>query len=211
MNLTGQDCINLISMVSKKIESNRELLTQLDSMVGDGDHGVNLDTAMKKAATAVSDLPDPTPTLVMRTVGATLINDMGGASGVIFGSFFRGGSRKIKNETSIDLENFLLFMEGGLAEVQKRGKAQVGDKTCVDVLVPAIEALKTAVSQNPPFQQVLDQMAIAADAGAESTKEMIAQFGRAKFLGERAKGHQDAGATSMALILNTWAEFGRTV
>ncbi len=211
MNFTGQDCVTLINMMSKKIENHREHLTQLDSMVGDGDHGVNMETAMNKAATAVTALPDPIPSLVMRTVGAMLINDMGGASGVIFGSFFRGGSRKIKNESHIDLDKLILFMEGGLAEIQKRGKAQVGDKTCVDVLVPAIEALETAVSQNLPPQQALVQMADAAEAGAESTKEMVAQFGRAKFLGERSKGHQDAGATSMALILKTWAECGQTL
>lgn len=206
MMLSGQGCVALIVAMRDTIEANRDRLSALDGTVGDGDHGVNLTTAVSQAAVAVQQLDSPTPAQVMRTVGSTLINDMGGAAGIIFGSFFRGGSRAIKGVEQLGLAETLAFMEAGLAEVQKRGKAQPGDKTLVDALFPAVEGLKTAVSQNIPLAQAMPQAAKAAQAGAESTANMVAKFGRAKYLGDRSLGHQDAGATSMALLLQAWAE-----
>ena len=103
---------------------------------------------------------------------------MGGAPGVIFGSFFRGGSRAIKGETEIELASMARFLAGGLAEVQKRGKAQEGDKTLVDALAPAITCLETAVSNQAPLSEAMKQAAAAAKKGAAGTKEMVAQFGR---------------------------------
>ncbi|MEM7112348.1 MAG: dihydroxyacetone kinase subunit DhaL [Chloroflexota bacterium] len=205
--LSGQDCVALIIAMRDEIEANRDRLSALDGKIGDGDHGVNLTTAVSQAAHAVQQLSDPTPAQVMRTVGSTLINEMGGAAGIIFGSFFRGGSRAIKGKEKFSLEEVATFMEAGLAEVQKRGKAQPGDKTLVDALFPAVEVMKTAVSADMPLSEAMTQAAQAAQAGAESTTNMVAKFGRAKFLGNRALGHQDAGATSMALILQVWAQF----
>lgn len=205
--LSGQDCVALIVAMRDEIEANRDRLSVLDGKIGDGDHGVNLTTAVSQATRAVQQLSDPTPAQVMRTVGATLINEMGGAAGVIFGSFFRGGSRPIKGKKQLSLGEVAAFMEAGLAEVQKRGKAQPGDKTLVDALFPAVEVMKTAVSADIPLTEAMTQAAQAARVGAESTTNMVAKFGRAKFLGERALGHQDAGATSLALILQAWAQF----
>lgn len=196
----------MVAAMAKTIEAHRDQLCTLDAKVGDGDHGINLATAVTRAADKVHQLPAPLPDEVMRTVGSALINDMGGASGVLFGSFFRGGSRAIKGVEGLELPQILIFMEAGLAEVQKRGKAQPGDKTFVDALFPAVEALQTAVKNNTALTRAMTEAAQAAQAGAERTTKMVAKFGRAKFLGERAVGHQDAGAASMALILSSWAE-----
>ncbi|MFK7805766.1 MAG: dihydroxyacetone kinase subunit DhaL [Anaerolineae bacterium] len=206
MMLSGQHCVDLIHAMQEAIEANRDNLSALDAATGDGDHGVNLATAAKLAANEVKTLEDPTPADVMKKVGSTLINDMGGASGAIFGSFFRGGSKAIKEVDQLGLDTFSAFAEAGLVMVQKRGKAQPGDKTLVDALHPAVAALKDGINSGSSLPKALAQAAEAAQAGAEKTAEMVAKFGRAKFLGERSIGHQDAGATSMALILTAWAE-----
>ena len=189
------------------IEANRDYLSALDSATGDGDHGVNLTSALELAVPAVEGLDHPSPADVMKTVGSILINDMGGASGAIFGSFFRGGSKAIKEYDELGLEELLAFVEAGLAMVQKRGKAQTGDKTIVDTLHPAVVALKDGIKNNINLPEAMMNAAEAAQAGATKTAEMVAKFGRAKYLGERSLGHQDAGATSMALILKAWADY----
>ncbi|MFT5196794.1 MAG: dihydroxyacetone kinase-like protein [Candidatus Promineifilaceae bacterium] len=207
MLLSGKDCIDLISAMRNTIEANRDKLSALDAATGDGDHGVNLATAADLALVEVQALDEPKPADVMKTVGTTLINDMGGASGAIFGSFFRGGSRAIKEMTEIGLPEFVNFVEFGLIQVQKRGKAQPGDKTFVDALSPAVVALQDAVQNDYSFPEAMAFAAKEACEGAEETANMVAKFGRAKFMGERSIGHQDAGATSMALILTAWANF----
>lgn len=211
MLLSGKDCVGLIKAMQKTIEKNREMLSTLDAATGDGDHGFNLATAVTQVVNQVEQLDDPSPVAVMRMVGMTLINDMGGASGAIFGSFFRGGSKAIKELDRLDLKDLLTFSEAGLAAVQKRGKAQSGDKTLVDALSPAITALRDGVKKDFSLPEAMGLAAEAARHGAEKTAEMVAKFGRAKFLGDRAIGHQDAGATSMALILTAWADYLETI
>lgn len=207
MMLSGKECVGLIKAMHLSIETNREMLSALDAATGDGDHGVNLATATGLALTRVQALEDPTPAEVMKSVGKTLINEMGGASGAIFGSFFRGGSQAIGDVDQLGLSEFSAFVDAGLALVQKRGKAQPGDKTLVDALYPAATALHAGLTDGLDLEAGITQAAEAARSGAEKTAEMVAKFGRAKFLGERSIGHQDAGATSMALILTAWAAY----
>jgi dihydroxyacetone kinase-like protein len=124
----------------------------------------------------------------------------------LFGAFFVGASRTIKGKQVLTLADIAEMLAAGLANVQKRGKAQPGDKTMVDTLIPAVTAARTAVEDNLTLHQALHRVASAANAGAEATRDMIAKQGRAKFLGERSRGYQDAGATSMAIMLRAWAE-----
>lgn len=207
MSLSGPECVALIEAMRQTIEENRDRLSQLDATVGDGDHGINLATALTAAVDAVQQLDQPSPQTVMHTAGSTLINDMGGASGIIFGSFFRGGSRAFKNSPAVSPAAAVDFLRAGLAAVQKRGKAQPGDKTLVDALAPALAAAEEALQDDSSLPDMMHRAAAAAHAGASSTTAMVANVGRAKFLGERSLGHQDAGATSMALLLNAWADF----
>ena len=205
--LSGKECVGLIEAMQNSIETNREMLSALDAATGDGDHGVNLATAADLAFTLVQALDDPTPAAVMKSVGNTLINEMGGASGAIFGSFFRGGSKALKDVDRLGLPEFSAFVDAGLALVQKRGKAEPGDKTLVDALDPAAAALRAGLTDGLDLESGMAQAAQSARNGAEKTAGMVAQFGRAKFLGERSIGHQDAGATSFALILTAWADY----
>lgn len=204
--LNGRFWVTIIQAMAAAMSEATPQLTALDSEVGDGDHGINMNAAMQAAAAQVAQLVDPTPAQVLKMAGTAVMNEMGGASGVIFGSFFRGGGRVVSDKESLGLADVATLMSAGLAEVQKRGKAQPGDKTMVDALAPAVTAVQQAVENNLTLAEAMALAAKAAVRGAESTRKMVAQFGRAKFLGNRAIGHQDAGATSMALMISAWAD-----
>ena len=204
--LSGNDCVDLVKAMQKKLDAYRDKLSALDAATGDGDHGINITTALAEAVHDVEQLDDPNPADVFKTTGMALINKMGGASGAIFGSFFRNGSKAIKGEDHINLPKLLAFFEAGLAAVQKRGNAQLGDKTLVDALSPAIQALQYGAQHEMSIAEALSAAADASHVGAENTAKLVAKFGRAKFLGERSLGHQDPGAVSMSLILKAWSE-----
>ena len=207
MHLTGTDCQAVVGRMQAAIRSNRTHLSELDAALGDGDHGVNLHNALHEANEGVMALVEPLPHEVFALVGSTVRNQMGGAAGAIFGSFFTGGSRAIQDRTEVGLTEIASFFAAGIDKVQKRGKAVAGDKTILDALIPAAAILDRAAANGDPFVAAVTAAAEAAQAGATATKEMVAQHGRAKFLGDRALGHQDAGATSMALMVTAWAEF----
>lgn len=203
--LSGRDLVAIIKAMADAVQDQRDYLAALDSMIGDGDHGANIVRAMTAASTQVAALESPTPAVVLRTTGRTIINEMGGAAGVIFGSFFRGGGRAVVDYERIDVHGLSMIMDAGLAEVQKRGGAKPGGKTMVDALVPAVQAMHAAAAANLPIAEAVRAAAESAKAGAEATTGMIARFGRAKYLGERSLGYQDAGATSVAIMLAAWA------
>ncbi|MCP5099272.1 MAG: dihydroxyacetone kinase subunit L [Chloroflexi bacterium] len=205
-SLNGRSWVTIIQAMSNAITEACDQLTAMDSEVGDGDHGVNMTAAMQAAATQVSQLVDPTPDQVLKTAGTAVLNEMGGASGVVFGSFFRGGSRAVKGKSSLGLAEVAVMMNAGLAEVQKRGKAQPGDKTMVDALAAAATAVQLGLDNQLTLTEAITNAAAQATIGAEDTRNMVAQFGRAKFLGERSIGHQDAGATSIAIMITVWAD-----
>ncbi len=208
-----EQSIQIIRAMAKVIMTERDYLSSLDSTVGDGDHGHNLAKAMKTAVEAIEALEEPTVNEIWRVTGKNVQDSVGGASGLLFGAFFTGAGRAIKGKSEIGLTEVVDMVSGGLAQVQKRGKAQPGDKTMVDALAPAAEAAQQAAEANLSVAETLSQIANAAQTGAEATQEMVAKHGRAKFLGERSIGYQDAGATSMALMLAAWADVivGETV
>ena len=208
-SLNGASWVAIIQAMATAVTDARDRLTALDSEVGDGDHGVNMSAAMQAAAAEVGQLSDPTPDQVLKVAGTAIMNEMGGASGVIFGSFFRGGARSVRGKESLVLADIAAMMSAGLADVEKRGKAQPGDKTMVDALAPAVTAIGLALNEQRPLTEAIARAAEQATVGAESTQNMVARFGRAKFLGERSLGHQDAGATSMAIMLMAWADLLR--
>lgn len=189
--INGQQWTQIVRAMADAVIAERESLSALDSMVGDGDHGISLSKALDEAAHQVAALSSPLPEHVLKTAGIAVQNSMGGASGILFGAFLIGMSRA---SSSGDITTMLA---DGLMEVQKRGKAKRGDKTMVDALASAVDAAQRGES--------IEQVARAARSGAESTQKMIAKVGRAKFLGERSLGFQDAGATSIAIMLTALA------
>ena len=199
--LTLQQTNLLFQKVADDIIANQDVLTEADRAIGDGDHGVGMARGFaavqeELANGAASDLGE-----LLRSIGMKLMMSIGGAAGAIYGTFFRSGGRNLSGVQTLDSGSFYRMLADGMAGVQARGKAQVGDKTIVDVLAPATE--KAAEMQDVGLVESLQAVVDAAAEGMESTKNMVATIGRAKTLGERSLGHPDPGAVSMVLILKS--------
>ncbi|HEX8855786.1 MAG TPA: dihydroxyacetone kinase subunit DhaL [Thermoleophilaceae bacterium] len=177
-------------------------LTQLDAAIGDGDHGVNMErgfSAVEKAlAGQNAELP---PGRLLIIAGKTLVSTVGGASGPLWGAALRRAGRSLGDADSFDGAQLVAALQAAVDGVVELGAAAPGDKTMIDALVPAVDALRNGVDAGEPLEQALTAAADAADEGARATVPMQARKGRASYLGERSIGHQDPGATSSALIV----------
>jgi dihydroxyacetone kinase-like protein len=184
------------------IEAEADHLTQLDSAIGDGDHGINMMRGMRGVTAALADGdPDAPPGKRLILAGKTLVSTVGGASGPLWGSALRHGGRALGERPELDGAALVEVLTAALAAVQDLGAAQPGDKTMVDALGPALTALRERLDAGDPLDAALAAAADAADEGARATTPMQARKGRASYLGERSVGHQDPGATSTALIV----------
>ncbi len=200
---SGRDFVNWISAVSAALTAAKAELNALDSALGDGDHGEALSAAFADAAQKAAAITDPMPSTVLQATAQSLFNRMGGASGALYGTLFLRMSAVLKTRDDIALADWREALTAGLAGVQSRGGAAPGDKTMVDALAPAVAALGSA----PTLTEGFAAAAAVAQAGAEATPGMVAKFGRAKFAGERAVGHVDAGARSVAILFIVLADF----
>lgn len=179
----------------------RDHLVQLDAAIGDGDHGTNMVRgfeAVIQAIAADSTLP---PGKLLILSGRTLVSTVGGASGPLWGSALRSGGRVLGDQPSFDGPQLVEVLAATLASIKDLGTAAVGDKTMVDALEPAVEALRARLEDGASLEQALDAAAEAAEQGMRATIPLQARKGRASYLGERSVGHQDPGATSTALIV----------
>ncbi len=183
------------------VAENRDHLTELDAAIGDADHGSNMDRGMKAAVAALDAIPPATPGALFSKVGMTLVSSVGGASGPLFGTLFlRIGSTLGDAETVTALE-LAAALRAGLGGVVDRGKAGPDDKTMYDALAPAVDALDVALTEGANLTAALKHARDAAAAGRDATTPMLARKGRASYLGQRSVGHQDPGATTVALLL----------
>jgi dihydroxyacetone kinase-like protein len=189
--------------VAAAVRDNADHLTQLDSAIGDADHGVNLNRGFTAVVAALDGFAADGPGAVLVKTGTTLISKVGGASGPLYGSAFRAIGRALAGPDT-DAAEFGAALRDGLAAIRKLGAAAPGDKTIVDALQPAVEAFDAAAADGLKAAAVA--AADAAEAGAKATAELQARKGRASYLGARSVGHQDPGATSTALILRALAE-----
>ncbi|MDT8862973.1 dihydroxyacetone kinase subunit DhaL [Alkalihalobacillus sp. MEB130] len=206
-SLTVEQTCLMFNYISKKIIENKPLLTEVDGAIGDGDHGIGMSVGFTAASKRLNETELSSINDIFKTTGMAMINSMGGASGVIFGTMFLGGVKKAPLIEQLNLESLTRICESALKEVKLRGKAEIGDKTMVDALEPAVEALKESVSQSLCLIDGLKSAEKSAKEGVEKTKEQYPKFGRAKTLGERAIGHQDAGATSVWIIFRSMREW----
>ena len=189
-----------------EIVAHREQLIRLDSAIGDGDHGANMDRGMKKAVERLDGLGDGDIGATLKAVGMALVSSVGGAAGPLYGTLFMQMGTKTAGASELDLQGWTDALEAGVQGVQARGKAQPGDKTMVDALLPAVEALKQAAGDGADLGDALRRAADAAREGMEGTIPLVARKGRASYLGERSAGHQDPGATSSHLLLKAAAD-----
>ncbi len=188
------------------LAENREYLTQLDAAIGDADHGANMDRGFRAVMAKMPDFSDKDIGTIFKTVGMTLLSTVGGAGGPLYGTFFLQAGMKTTGKMELSLKDWYAALEAALGGVIMRGKAELGDKTMVDALTPAVNALKQAVEEDQPIGQALLQSAEAAKKGMEATIPLVARKGRASYLGERSADHQDPGATSSFLILKAAAD-----
>lgn len=189
----------------KVIDENAALLSEIDGAIGDGDHGINMRKGFLQAQKEFGD-GDMTVAEGLSKIGNTLLVSIGGAMGPLYGSFFIALADACEDEDTIDSAVFDRMLSAGLEELRDLGEAKVGDKTLMDTLIPAQKAYSDAVTSSDDFAMALEKMSAAAEQGKESTRDLVAKVGRASRLGERSKGHLDAGATSCYLILKTLAD-----
>lgn len=210
MTVTRDDVIEWIKACAVVLAENRDYLIKLDSAIGDADHGANMDRGFRAVMGKLPDLSDKDIGTVLKTVGMTLLSTVGGAGGPLYGTFFLQAGMTTAGKMELTLEDWTAALEAAVKGVVMRGKAELGDKTMVDALTPAVAALKAALEQEKPITQALKDSAGAAEAGMVATIPMLALKGRASYLGERSIGHQDPGATSSFLILQAAAQTWNT-
>lgn len=202
-----EQCKQMILYVAEKIVENEPFLTEVDLKIGDGDHGTGMKRGFLGVLKVLKDYEPSSPEDVFRVTGATLLDTMGGASGVLFGTVFISGLTKRKTRGYFDLEDFYEIFSQSLEALKKRGRAKLGDKTMVDAFEPAVEGLKESIENGKSLKEGLKYAAECAEKGVENTKAVKAKFGRAKYFGEKAIGLQDAGATSMWIIFRSMSEW----
>jgi len=196
------EAVAWINRYADVIAEQRAYLTQLDTAIGDADHGTNMDRGMRAAVERVGAIEgDDDIGGAFKAVGMALVSKVGGAAGPLYGTLFLQMANATAGASELDLAGWSDALAAGLKGVETRGKAEPGDKTMVDALMPAVEALQRAQSDGAELNAALEQSAAAARKGMEDTVPLVARKGRASYLGERSAGHQDPGATSSYLLV----------
>jgi dihydroxyacetone kinase-like protein len=195
-----------INALTQVYAENKQFLTQLDSNIGDADHGINMDRGFQAVKVELDKTNPQDISAVLKTVAMSLIRTVGGASGPLYGTFFMRASAACANKAELGPADVVALFEAGLEGVLQRGKAELNDKTMVDAQKPALEAMKQALADGADIQTILQAGVAAAEAGVKNTIPLQARKGRASYLGERSIGHQDPGATSSYLLIKAAAD-----
>jgi dihydroxyacetone kinase-like protein len=194
----------MLNAAVAQIRTHHEMLSKLDSAVGDGDHGTTILRAMEAVGKTVAENPASDLKTLFSAIAWAVMSCDGGSTGPLLGSFFMGMSDGAAGRSDLDGAGLVSVFEAGVTKLQKQSRAQVGDKTMMDAFLPALEALKAAAPRG--IKAALAEAAAAAANGAEATKNMKAKFGRARNLGDRVLGHADPGAVSISLIFKGFSE-----
>ena len=206
MSISASDVRAWIGAYATTIAEHRTELVKLDTAIGDGDHGTNMDRGMRAAVEKLEATEGDDIGALLKAVGMALVSKVGGAAGPLYGTLFLQMGTASAGRDSLDLDGWAEALEAGVKGVQARGKAVPEDKTMLDALLPAVAALRTAAGESAEFGDALRRSAAAAEEGMQATIPLEARRGRASYLGPRSVGHQDPGATSSHLLLLTAAE-----
>lgn len=204
--ITKEQIIQWLQAVAVVLEQNKDYLTQLDAAIGDADHGINMNRGFQKVASQLPSVADHDIGNILKTVSMTLISSVGGASGPLYGTMFLRASTAVVGKSELTDEDMVALLQAAVDGVVQRGKANLGDKTMLDTLSPAVEAFKHAIANGTSTVEALQQAVSAAEHGMNNTIPLVAKKGRASYLGDRSANHQDPGATSSYLILRTLLE-----
>jgi dihydroxyacetone kinase-like protein len=209
VSVTGEAVRAWVERFAAVIAENKEYLTQLDSAIGDADHGINMNRGMQAALEKMEGADASDVGGLLKTVGMTLVSKVGGAGGPLYGTLFLQMGTALAGKASMDGDDWATALEAAVKGVQARGKAEPNDKTMIDALLPASQALREALADGASMDEALRRSAAAAEEGMKATIPLVARKGRASYLGERSAGHQDPGATSSWLLVqaavDTWA------
>jgi phosphoenolpyruvate---glycerone phosphotransferase subunit DhaL len=204
--MTNEDSLRWLERSADTLHENAAYLTQLDSAIGDADHGSNMDRGFKAVRDKFSSMSTMDTSNQLKTVGMTLVSTVGGASGPLYGTAFLRASAAVAGKQDLDAADVVAMLAAFLGGIVARGKAQAGEKTMVDALTPALAAAQQAEQEGASPKEVATRASQAAEEGMRATVPLLAIKGRASYLGERSIGHQDPGATSSWLILRSLAE-----
>jgi dihydroxyacetone kinase-like protein len=210
MAVGKQDVIEWLEELQHVYARNRQWLTDLDSAIGDADHGINMDRGFTAVKAELAAQAPPDIRAVLQTVATTLIRHVGGAAGPLYGTFFLRAAAACAGKTELAPADLVALFQAGIEGVGQRGKAAAGDKTMLDALLPALDAMRKAMADGGGTAAILDAGAAAAHAGMLATIPIEARKGRASYLGARSIGHQDPGATSSYLLLQAAADTWRS-
>jgi dihydroxyacetone kinase-like protein len=203
---TSAQAVDWVNRSATLIGENAQALTKLDQAIGDGDHGSNMSRGFRTVTEKVAGLENPDLGTLFKTVSIALIGKVGGASGPLYGSLYLSMAKALGDATEVDDETLAKGLRAGLDGVVARGKAQLEDKTMVDALTPALDTLEASIGEGKELGAALDDAVEAAWKGVEATIPLIARKGRASYLGERSRDHQDPGATSSHLLVKALAD-----
>ena len=206
MAVTRDQIVTWLEKLTAVFNENKAYLTQLDSAIGDADHGINMSRGFNKVIEKLPSVADKDIGNILKTTGMTLISSVGGASGPLYGTFFMRSGMAMASREELSGEDLVKLLQAGVEGVVQRGRAQLGDKTMFDALSPAVDALQRALDEDQDTVVAVRAAVAAAEQGMKDTIPLQARKGRASYLGERSIGHQDPGATSSYLMLKALLE-----
>jgi len=204
--ITKDQIVRWLEKTAAVLNENRSYLTDLDSAIGDADHGTNMDRGFKKVMEKLPTVSDKDIGNILKTTGMTLISSVGGASGPLYGTFFMRSGMAMAAKEELSDEDLFKLLQAGVEGILQRGRPNLEDKTMYDAWAPALEAMQSALSAGEGTVAVLETAVAACEQGMKNTIPLQARKGRASYLGERSIGHQDPGATSSYLMLNALLE-----
>jgi dihydroxyacetone kinase-like protein len=204
--MNNEDILRWLGRIADELHENASYLTQLDSPIGDADHGTNMDRGFAAVRAKFPTMTTMDISTQLKTVGTTLVSTVGGSSGPLYGTAFLRAAAAVTGKSDLEAADVVALLEAFTGGVVTRGKAQTGEKTMVDALTPAVAAAKEALNQGASLAEITARAAAAAEEGAKATIPMQATKGRASYLGERSVGHQDPGAASSSIMLKALAE-----
>ena len=206
MTVGTSDVIKWLQTYDQVITENKDYLTELDSIIGDADHGANMHRGFQAVMTKLPGVQDKDIGAIFKTVGMTLLSTVGGAGGPLYSTLFIQAGNRLNGKMELTLSDWAEALEAANNGIVRLGKAEIGDKTMVDALTPAVQALQKASKDGKTLEEGLQMSVDAAKKGMESTIPLVARKGRASYLGERSAGHQDPGATSSYMLLKAAAD-----